>query len=1079
MDRQRDTLRLPTDEWNDLEAPNDFDASSKSKRRGTRGRGRRINYVKKAVFQPSVRVVPIGMNERMGESGRGRAETKIGRAGLVLVNRRAVGSMGSSPNVSDTCDAVELNGRAESVASENPWARRSQSHARHVATAQKPDTHKETLPACDVAETCTVNGKSDSVAKEPEQSVLDSVDSLADSAGHVDEMEQRLRDQMEAHVATAEHKCNELMISSAVSSETESSSKTEDSCKKADFSTTKVDTVPTTLAPSTDVAAADTAEAWGSRTKATGSEPTPEQPKSRWWKASLTGGSRRVDSALKPMPRNAALVSQKPEPKPDDGRARGKAVRNRRGQAPIPTVVPPLVLARATIRSMEQRPVPDTSRAHSQDLAAVDVPVSSAEHSSEPATGSTDPVCVEPIALELPSTEPAPSIKLDADPVKKRVSIDVPMQAESWRVPLSLAKTASIETLGKNGSAAQRQPSTNRTSRAPPQKQTERRERGRAATNSMAAMSTNWRVNRSTSTVDTALPSDISRPSTAFTSCAPWSDTESLPQNGPPVVERQRAHTQGLRPSQAYYGSIPDMASLLQISNAPLSSASRYPAANTGSRTQSSPPPLLPPSVLADILSDGEPARTVSLQTSVPSSSSSLASVAAAHGRTRRISSVIGAVPASKPDTLAFVSRGRSSSSLFHGANGADSVNMVRPLAQPDQGLFLWQPDPAQGSTSNHVQGAEPVWGMPSRALGRPLHADHAVFGMSQAPTFSAFSSGASMLWAEPVQTADSRVFYGPSVSQVRDNGQTGRAPRPIGTRSTPAANGVRSAQVQSSDYPGVQKPRSDYQNSHVPNLEYQSVPPWQAHYSPLQLPPVYGTMQAAVPDSYGAHVTGMPANSAPYMVPVSDPSMHLMVSSAHAGRPEHYPVLVDAFGGNGLYPNVPQYANGYIRPQSPMYQGVSAHVQPYAQYYSTPLHGALQPRMPLYMAEAQMGQPMHTGAHVPEHWASAPHVSYAQPVHTVGVESQETVQQVPEPVESTVVVPSVHGQNARRKQRDRPRNAKHERKQPSADDSSRRKAQTDHMQKKSDEKAPTARRTRANRKPGRKRSEPGDTMAK
>ncbi|KAJ2500631.1 hypothetical protein GGH96_002577 [Coemansia sp. RSA 1972] len=1043
MDK-RDTLRQPTDEWNDLDAPSDFDASSKAKRRGTRGRGRRINYVKKAVFQPSVRVVPLGMNERMGESGRGRAETKIGRAGLVLVNRRAVGS-GREPSVSDSCDGVHVP--KEESTSENPWARRSQSHARHVATAQQTDTHGM-LPACDV-ETFAVNG--DSVAKEPEQCILDREDNIV----RTDEMEQRLRDQMEAHVATAEHTRSVPVISSAVSSETESS------CEQADVISTavpvsSVDTVPTTLAPSTDVAA-DTAEAWGTRTKATGSEPTPEQPKSRWWKASLTGGSRRVDSALKPMPRNP-IAMQKPEPKPDDARARGKVVRTRRGQAPIPTVVPPLVLARATIRSTEQRPVSDISRAHSLDLAAVavDEPVLSAERLSEPA----ETAVVEPIALEEPCAEPLPVIKLDAEPVKKRVSIDVPMQAESWRVPLSLAKTSSVETLGKSGSAVQRQSSTGRIPRPPP-KQSERRERGRAATNSMAAMSTNWRVNRPTSTTDTALASDISRPSTAFTLGAPWSDTESLPQNGH-VAERQRSHTQ-LRPSQAYYGSIPDMTSLLQIS-APLSSTSMYPA-NSGSRALSSPPPLLPP-VLADILSDGEPARSVSLQTSVPSSSSSLAS--AVHNRARRISSVIGAVPASKPDTLAFVSRGRSSSLLFHGANGLD---VVRPLAQPDQGLFLWRPDPAQGSTSMHnVQGAtsaEPVWGMPTRAL-RPLHSDHPVFGMSQAPTFSAFSSGASMLWAEPVPPVDSRVVYGPNVSHVRDNAQMGRTPRPIGTRSTPAVNGVRSAQ-QNQEYSSVQKPRSDYHNAQAPHLEYQGAP-WQMHYSPLQLPPVYSTMQAAVPDSY-AHV---PANAAPYMVPVSDPSMHIMASHARA---DQYPVHFDAFGNSGLYHNV-QYANGHIRPPSPMYRGVT-HGQPYAQYYSAPMHGAVQP-LPVYM-EAQMGQPIHAGAHM-EQWTSAPHVGYAQPVHSV--ESRETVQQVPGPVDVVPSVSSVQGQNARgRKPRDRPRNTKNERKQPvvDADDStSRRKAQTDRT-KKSDEgpdKAQSPRRSRANRKPGRKR-EPNDSLAK
>ncbi|KAJ2144655.1 hypothetical protein J3F82_005103, partial [Coemansia sp. RSA 637] len=850
MDRQRDTHRLPADEWNDLDAPSDFDASSKAKRRGTRGRGRRINYVKKAVFQPSVRVVPLGAHERTGESGRGRAETKIGRAGLVLVNRRAVGS-GREPSVSDSCDGVHVP-KEESTTCENPWARRSQSHARHVATAQQTDTH--VLPVCDV-ETFVVNG--DSGAKEPEPCV-DSEDNVM----HADETEQQVYDQIETHVATTEHTHSVPVVSSAVSSETESSSKTEDSCEQADVvstvevGTVEVDTVPTTLAPSADVAA-DTAEAWGTKTKATGSESTPEQPKSRWWKASLTGGSRRVDSALKPMPRSPALALQKPEPKPDDGRARAKPVRNRRGQAPIPTVVPPLVLARATIRSLEQRPVSDISRAHSQELAAVavDEPVSSAERLSEPASASI----VEPVALEMPCTEPTPVIKLDADPVKKRVSIDVPMQAESWRVPLPLAKPASIEPLGKSGSAVQRQSSTNRTLRPLP-KQTERRERGRAATNSMAAMSTNWRVNRPTNTADNVLSSDISRPSTAFTLCAPWSDTESLPQNGH-VAERQRSHTQ-LRPSQAYYGSIPDMTSLLQIS-APLSSACVYPA-TSGSRALSSPPPLLPP-VLADILSDGEPARSVSLQTSVPSSSSSLAS--AVHNRTRRISSVIGAVPASKPDTLAFASRGRSSSSLFHGANGSD---VVRPLvtAQTDQGLFLWHPDSAQGSTSmsnaQGATGAEPVWGMPSRALGRPLHAD-TVFGMSQAPTFSAFSSGASMLWAEPVPPVDSRVFYGPSVSHVRENGHMGRTPRPIGTRSTPAVNGVRSA-LHSLEYSGAQKPR-EYHNAQMANSEYQGAP-WQL-YSPLQLPHVYGATPT-VPDSY-AHVQ-VHANAGPYMVPVSDP---------------------------------------------------------------------------------------------------------------------------------------------------------------------------------------------------------------
>ncbi|KAJ2344664.1 hypothetical protein GGF43_005399, partial [Coemansia sp. RSA 2618] len=753
------------------------------------------------------------------------------------------------------------------------------------------------------------------------------------------------------------------------------------------------------------------AEAWGSRAKAAANDSAPmaEQPKSRWWKASLTGGAPRVDPPLKPAARKPALAPlvRKPAdvPKLEDGDAymksgasgRGAATasssrNSRRSQAPIPTVVPPLALARASIRAVERRPAGiDMRSARSRDSAVVvAAPVNgdaepgsasskqapdavSSQHTPtalssqpEPATGSVEPVK----RPEPQSAEPLLTSNVEADSVlvsKKRVSLDDSIHVESWRAPLvPAAKTPVSEAPGKpnGGSAAQRQGGSAARVPARPPQQGERRERGRAATNSMAAMSANWRFNpnRSKSTVVDGPPAvpavDIERPASVFTAAdmASEKQQQKLVQNGvfadySQAAERQRSHTHALHSGQVYHSSIPDMSSLLQLSSAPFTSqttASGYSTAgiSSGQRSRVAPsPPLLPSAVLADILDDGELTRrdAGSVQTSVPASSksSSNSSIAAppvpissesrvaagdAHARARRISSVIGIAAHADKEDNSFGSRGRSSSSLFHGGRGASiasaSTAAVGPLttsAYGDQGLFLWQRPPHDTSyapaylperTQHEDPGAKHPWGqqpaLSTTVASRPLYADSMgslSLGATQAPTFSAFSSGAAMLWTEPAHSAVDPGLH--ASNRGEHSGQLGRAPRPIGTRSTPAINGARSAQKQSPatqpwmvQYSSKQPPPHVYgasvdnavpvYNSHAP-LE-STVSGYSAHMAPENAVSGYSTHMAAAP-SAGT------ASMAPYMVPVShmaDPGAHHLMM---VGREHFQPVLLDAFG--------------------------------------------------------------------------------------------------------------------------------------------------------------------------------------
>ncbi|KAJ2314579.1 hypothetical protein IWW52_000731 [Coemansia sp. RSA 2704] len=916
----RDTGRVSTANWDDLDGNTDGlnGDAAKAKRRGTRGRGRRINYTKKPVFQPTVRALPLGQQERVGgEPGRGLAAKRIGRGGLLLVNRKP-GSASSSPSTSDAHErSLERTSCARpNDAVENPWARRSQSHAKQQPepaenAQQSPPPATRPLSPTLVSDEA---GHSDEPAEQEEAGVCQSLDA------------QRVTPVDGAEPAA--------MRSDAISSGTESSSDvgiTESESQSTDAPPAVVLPAKNTSngrEPKAAVAAnaragAGAADAWGSRAKTAAANPMPaaDPPKSRWWKASLSGGVQRADTSHLQSARNPSLPAQKPSEavKSDGGSDKGKSSingRGRRAQAPIPTVVPPLVLARAAVRSAERRPVAaDGKAARLRDSAVMvatavsappaiesgtkaAVPSASAERSNEAAPTASE----APAATELSSKSAAGELgtaaaATAAAAAKKRVSIHDPTQTSSWRsTTVSLTEPA-VEPAKSTARGAARTSQTG-----------ERRERARTTTHSMAAMSANWRLNpnrpKSTAVDDTAL-------ATAAVAVSTPPDPTWISQ---PADQQQQQQP-------LYYDS--GLSDLLHFSTA----VSRSSAAISAPFAPSSSPPLLPPTMLAELLGDGEPARRSAATSQVPTSTSSSSaapsvSLADDHARARRISSVVG-VSAQGESKLGYASRARSSSSLFHaGHHGSVSG---------DQGLFLWDQGPApdriqNGMSVSHQQPQQQLWSYQSQ----PPRADNMsglAFGVSPAPTFSAFSTGAAMLWAEPTDYG----VHAPSGSRPssRAGGSSQyKAPRPIGTRSTPATNGARSAQK----------------------------PPWQLHYSPAQPQYMFGSTPESVAAEYGTYPALSDPNAAPYMV-------FAQSTTEHFG-----PVLADGFGASqGAFLGAPAAQYHAVRPASPptysyAYPGFQ-HQQQHHQQSNMPYY-AHHPQMalvPMYMnsADGHAGHPM------------------------------------------------------------------------------------------------------------------------
>ncbi|KAJ2451783.1 hypothetical protein EV183_003379 [Coemansia sp. RSA 2336] len=1047
----RETARLPPKAWVDLETA---DASAKAKRRGTRGRGRRINYTKKTVFQPTVQALPICTQERTStEPGRNHLDKKIGKGGLVLVNRKpALSSAGSSANTADAREKASVeNGQVVraggSAGTENPWSQRSQSHAKPAVPETQTDLPKSAPPVITDSEAYISDDDPASVAEpaSPEATAC---------AEHTHKAGKRMS----------------LPVSAAIS--------------KAPLP----EPAPAPRQKSSSGATA-TNEVWGNKGKTAASTnlaaataaAAAEPSKSRWWKASLSGGSRRVESPPQPAVRKSptAAIPHRAggAAKSDGGKSRsgdgagGRGLRNgRRDPAPIPTVVPPLVLARASIQSTERKPLSGLAAksARSRDSAVVvtssttaDVTAKADNAAETEGIGKNDPS--EPTVAgqqDLPDTadvsrvdsaelaKPVANLSL-ADKPAADTGIAPKKHTESWR---STAPGAEIP-------AAIQRPGRQQNER----QQNERRERSRAATSSTAAISANWRdkSNRlqSTKAEEPTVPA-----ASSAASAQPWFSTAAEQQ----AVSRGASARHDLHSDRdMYYGSVTQFSNLLQLSSAssrstavsaPFSSQISQPsvsshtapysqASSSSAVQQSQPsPPLLPPSVLADIFADGEPTRRQPGASQSLASNSAIASsipvavVDDVHARARRISSVIGigAQHEEDGDKLGYGSRVRSSSSLFQSAASGAGLNGSASQSSDfiDQGLFLWQRQPKASESdsastypSSHVQrsaaGTDNLW--PHRS-SQSLYAggvNRLLFGAQ--PTSALYTFSTDALWTDSAAVSSdsgSRAVQPPIRSRPASRGEVDvssrpmhsahRAPRPIGTRSTPASNHANSAQAPSAA-------------GHVSGHVAAESQPWKLHYSPVQppqlLPQVYSIpsqQQSHVRDpvtsnsaaNYNSYIASAPLNGAHQMGPYMFPMAH-MVDPGAVSQPVMFQPMQqqqqqqqEGFGDMAMrpqaMPNWPSSVHTYAYSANHM---PPAHLQQhqqqqYMQYYSAPAplsHGGqLQMTMvPMYMnpVNAQTGQPLAHANMQPaynnmpnEHWTGVGQPVYSEYPHAASL---------------------------------------------------------------------------------------------
>ncbi|KAJ2765264.1 hypothetical protein IWQ57_004846, partial [Coemansia nantahalensis] len=438
------------------------------------------------------------------------------------------------------------------------------------------------------------------------------------------------------------------------------------------------------------------------------------------------------------------------------------------------------------------------------DLSPVAPAASAAAVAVDP--GCTQLADAEPVAASSPRAGPVagdsgPKVEqplLDASggiaKAKPNAGSSRSLRAESWRsaAPAEPAKAPSANGRGSNARTTQRPPPP-----PPPQQQqqqpSERRgERGRAATNSLAASSGNWRSapNRSEkSPAAVPEPAPVAARPAGVAAKHRWPETPAELQQpapygrggalGRPGDDRQRAHTQGAsaRPRGDRYGAPAGLNGLMHLSEAAPASAafgSQLPLSsvhNSGihgmptalsvshpHRRSTASPPLLPHAMLADILGDGEPAsRTKPAPELSAEPGDRAAGAAEAHVRNRRISAIVGAAPrdeiADAGRRLGYGSRVRSASSLFDvprsstGLAHAASNGPGRDFGA-DADLFSWQQQGHKGSARTE----------PNRLPTQPAAMSSAAKAVDSAAPMSA-PAPASWGYA-PVHSAQATVLH-------------------------------------------------------------------------------------------------------------------------------------------------------------------------------------------------------------------------------------------------------------------------------------------------------------------------------
>ncbi|KAJ2081344.1 hypothetical protein H4R24_002402 [Coemansia sp. RSA 988] len=863
---------------------------------------------------------------------------------------------------------------------------------------------------------------------------------------------------------------------------------------------------------------------WGSRARTAASKSTQleaEPSKSRWWKASLSGGARKGESALHPetlrstaspaLPSPPASSSPKPAEmyRSNDGDSRSRITKGERGgarvqrssrraQAPVPTVVPPVVLARATVRTLEPKPASggtkhgaDVGRAgtidanprglrtaigtNSDDGKVTDpIPQPSDEHGQQQLAShqqigvSLTTGAGETAVTGAPSSLPAPGADmaqiLFKDEAKtaqrngvvekdilvtpqqevdttskstKRPSTNGAKQIGSWRSSGSLAASTkpqpqALELVADTPNplpvlqkvdgnpdskvALQRRGSSSTRALAQTAQPGGRRERSRAATSSLAG---SWRAasNRAKNDADTMQASvgDLSAATVSSAAFMPGSSAvlsngavipkfwTSSPMDQQPLalhngvlahnaVSRESSVTRGLRvqsSGDAYYASSIGLCNS-DVERGRFSDLLHLSEPQARNTSIGLSPPLLPHTMLADILGDGEHTSSGVCGPQLSSSGSVSGPVAASAKaadvtintssatndslmRGRRISSVIGIRTQGETESvgsrgLDYGSRVRSSSSLFDanrsstlatssgnakshlGPGFGDSGLLMRPAqtgVASTSAEFGYLPvhdppapqgrptQPAHATTSNGR-----MWDYPSmlstQAMGHPFYADNSgglMFGAPPASSFSAFSSGAAMLWSEPAARPllSHEISRPPSREDNGDQhvfGQSGRAPRPIGTRGAPGSNGAPGMRDKNGSAradkrvappppspPPVQRHQQQWQLHYPMQPSFQPFPhaytmpqQQQQHAQLVPEPGNYYMGASAALNAFGEIPSGGSHNSlslgpiathqqqsgtvssaSPLVYPYAYPGGHPMVSEYHAQQPQHY----------------------------------------------------------------------------------------------------------------------------------------------------------------------------------------------
>ncbi|KAJ2746807.1 hypothetical protein GGI20_001038 [Coemansia sp. BCRC 34301] len=725
---------------------------------------------------------------------------------------------------------------------------------------------------------------------------------------------------------------------------------------------------------------------WGKPTK-----PAPEASadgaaapaSARWWKASLSSGSSTVRPPQQQQQQSPQIQAQGQavgsrsaansnvttrgstplRAELSDGNSSGgQALRggrsdrgprpargSRRQAAPIPTVVPPVLLRRPTqpppttaLEELCLEPVVATG-----PVAVVDLPVPPTAEDSRLTDSTDSSVKSAPPANPKQNTrlagsgEAGPSaarnLKKTLEPGSKKPS-GASNSVENWRTataprPPALqaaakASTANVavavavadaggpvEAMGRPTSAARRRStgaarmagggqsagSLQRPAAATAQQ--DKPERGITAGKlSAAATATSWRADPSRAKPVVEASSQAPAPEKAH-------DVSS-------AAGRQRAQTQGATGASSHDPSSARAAEPSTYSGPAGGDQSQlnglmHVSSQTFLPSSSMPPPLLPQSMLADLLGKREgsaPSKQPASSSAKPSmpfqSSSSGAAVASQPAEQRE-----GAAGQQQHGRLAYGGAPvvpSSSASLFNveGSPLMGSSNAygapVRPVfGHADPGLFTWQgshmgfhdtrarqeyllqANPvSESSVSAYAVGGAAPRELPARwsnagDLPQQQQVPPPPGGMASAVSFSSFATGAGMLWLDPshmVYDPEGRSFRAPIESRPSSHGETasgsgsasgagsnssgprgyrapGRAPRPIGTRSAPGSSAQRNTRSRQGVSAPHQQPYVHGTPSPVGGQRPLFVPASHMHQSWL---PHYSLMQPPPPPAYG-----------------------------------------------------------------------------------------------------------------------------------------------------------------------------------------------------------------------------------